>query len=168
MVLVTAMFCIPAVAQEKVIDFESTTIGKPLPTWTEHGVSFGLAHQPRKSRAIGRITFFPHLGTNRKGIVNAMANEAIPIRVTFEKPANKVQLVLWGSTTSAALIEAFDVDGKRIAKDGREHVPVRKTPEEYVPFFELTVEGEGIAYVEVSGSQPGGFLAVDEIRWTKW
>ena len=26
--------------------------------------------------------FFPHLGTNRKGILNAIANEAIPLRVT--------------------------------------------------------------------------------------
>ena len=96
-----------------------------------------------------------------------MANEAIPLRATFEKPVRKVQLVLWGSTTSSALVEAFDAEGKRIAKDGLEHVPVRKTPEEYVPFFELAVEGEGIAYIEISGSQPGGFVAVDEIRWSE-
>jgi hypothetical protein len=156
-----------AIAQDTVIDFESLPIGKPLPTWSEQGVTFGLAHQPKKSKAVGRVTFFPHLGTNRKGIVNAMANEAIPVRATFEKPVKKVQLVLWGSTTSSALVEAFDVDGKRIAKDGLEHVPVRKTPEEHVPFFELAVEGEGIASIEISGSQPGGFVAVDEIRWSK-
>jgi hypothetical protein len=154
-------------AQEAVIDFESATIGKPTPTWTDQAVTFGLAYQPKKSRAVGRITFFPHLGTNRKGIVNAMANEAIPVRATFEKPVKKIQLVLWGSTTSAALVEAFDIDGKRIAKDGLEQVPVRKTPEDHVPFFGLTVEGEGIAYIEISGSQPGGFVAVDEMRWTK-
>ena len=156
-----------AIAQDTVIDFESVQIGKPAPTWTDQGVTFGLAHQPKKSKAVGRISFFPHLGTNRKGIVNAMANEAIPVRATFEKPVKKARLVLWGSTTSSALVEAFDVDGKRIATDRLEHVPVRKTPEDHVPFFELAVEGEGIAYIEISGSQPGGFVAVDEIRWSK-
>ena len=156
-----------ASAQDAVIDFESVQIGKPAPTWTDQGVTFGLAHQPKRSKAVGRISFFPHLGTNRKGIVNAMASEAIPVRATFEKPAKKVQLVLWGSTTSSALVEAFDADGKRIAKDGLDHVPVRKAPEDHVPFFGLAVEGEGIAYIEISGSQPGGFIAVDEIRWSK-
>lgn len=34
-----------------------------------------------------------------------MANEAIAVRAKFEKPAKKVQLVLWGSTTSSALVE---------------------------------------------------------------
>ncbi len=160
-------FGIGALAQDSVIDFESVQIGKPVPTWSDQRVTFGLAHQPKKSKAAGRISFFPHLGTNHKGIVNAMANEAIPLRATFEKPVRKVQLVLWGSTTSSALVEAFDADGKRIAKDGLEHVPVRKTPDEYVPFFELAVEGEGIAYIEISGSQPGGFVAVDEIRWSE-
>ena len=156
-----------AIAQDSIIDFESVQVGRPEPTWSDQGVTFGLAHQPKKNRAVGRISFFPHVGTNRKGIVNAMANEAIPVRATFEKPVRKVQLVLWGSTTSSALVEAFDADGKRIAQDGLEHVPVRKKPEEHVPFFELVVEGEGIAYIEISGSQPGGFIAVDEIRWTK-
>jgi hypothetical protein len=153
-------------AQEAVIDFESALIGKPTPTWSDQGVTFELAHPPKKSKAVGRISFFPHLGTNRKGIVNAMANEAIPVRAKFERPVKKVQLILWGSTTSSALVEAFDIGGKRIAKDGLEHVPVRKTPEDHVPFFELAVEGEGIAYIEISGSQPGGFIAIDEIRWT--
>jgi hypothetical protein len=156
-----------AFAQDSVIDFESVQIGKPMPTWSDQGVTFGLAHQPKKSNAVGRITFFPHLGTNRKGIVNAMANEAIPVRATFENPVKKVQLVLWGSTTSSALVEAFGVDGTRIAKDGIENVPVRKQPEDHVPFFTLAVEGEGIAYIEISGSQPGGFVAVDEIRWVQ-
>jgi hypothetical protein len=156
-----------AASQDAVIDFERAPIGKPEPTWSEQGVTFALAHQPKKSKAIGRISFFPHLGTDRKGIVNAMANEAIPVRATFEKPVKKVRLVLWGSTTSSALVEAFNVAGKLIAKDGLEHVPVRKTPEDHVPFFELAVEGEEIAYIEISGSQPGGFVAVDEIRWSK-
>ncbi len=155
----------PAVSQESKIDFESVQIGKPMPTWSEQGVVFGLAHPPKKSKAVGRISFFPHLGTNRKGIVNAMAQEAIPIRATFEKPVREVRLVLWGSTTSAAWVEAFDAEGKRIAKDGMDHVPNRKKPEDQVPFFELAVKGEGIVWIEISGSEPGGFLAVDEIRW---
>ncbi len=155
-----------AFAQDSAIDFESAPIGKPMPTWSDQGVTFGLAHQPKKSKAVGRISFFPHLGTNRKGIVNAMANEAIPVRATFEKPVKRVQLILWGSTTSSAVVEAFGVDGNRIAKDGLERVPVRRTPEDHVPFFELAVKGEGIAYIEISGSQPGGFIAVDEIRWS--
>ncbi len=154
-------------SQDAVIDFESAIIGKPMPTWVDQGVTFGLAHQPKKNKSVGRISFFPNLGTNRKGIVNAMANESIPVRATFEKPVKKVQLVLWGSTTSSALLEAFNAENKWIAKDGLEHVPVRKRPEDPIPFFELAVEGEGIAYIEISGSQPGGFVAVDEIRWSK-
>ena len=96
-----------------------------------------------------------------------MANGSIPVRATFEKTVKKVQLVFWGSTTSSALVEAFNAENKRIAKDGLEHVLVRKRPEDPIPFFELAVEGEGIAYIEISGSQPGGFVAVDEIRWSK-
>jgi hypothetical protein len=166
-VMVVAVLNHTAQSQELVIDFESATIGKPTPRWAEQGVTFGLAHQPKRSKAIGRISFFPHLGTNRKGIVNAMANEAIPVRASFEKPVKKVMLVVWGSTTSSALLEAYDADGKRIATDGLEKVPVRKKPEDHIPFFELAVESEGIAFIEVSGSQPGGFLAIDEIRWSK-
>lgn len=154
-------------AEDGVIDFESVQIGKPMPTWSEQGVTFGLAHQPQKSKAVGRISFFPHLGTNRKGIVNAMATEAIPVRATFQTPVRRVQLVLWGSTTSAAHVEAFDSAGNSIAKDGLEQVPVRRRPEEQVPFFRLAVEGSEIAYIEISGSQPGGFVAVDEIRWSR-
>ncbi len=176
--VVIIRYCLPTIAiviafsqvthaQDSAIDFESAPIGKPMATWSNQGVTFGLAHQPKKNKAVGRISFFPHLGTNRKGIVNAMANEAIPVRATFEKPVKKVQLVLWGSTTSSALVEAFDVEGKPIAKDSLKQVPVRKTPEEQVPFFELAVEGEGIAYIDISGSRPGGFVAVDEIRWSK-
>ena len=29
-----------------VVDFESTTVGKPLPSWSENGVTFELSHQP--------------------------------------------------------------------------------------------------------------------------
>ncbi len=176
--IMTARFSIATIAmallasrivmsQDAVIDFESTQIGKPVPTWSDQGVTFAPAYQPKKSKAIGRISFFPHLGTGRKGIVNAMANEAIPVRATFEKPVKKVKLVLWGSTTSSALVEAFDGEGRLITKNGIEQVPVRKQPEDQVPFFELALMGDGIAYIEISGSQPGGFVAVDEIRWSE-
>ncbi len=152
-------------ADENIIDFEKTEIGKPIPTWSEQGVTFTLAHEPEKSKAKGRISFFPHLGTDRKGVVNAMANEAIPIRVSFGKPIKKVKLKLWGSTTSAALVQAFDAEGMLIAQDGLDQVPIRQSPEEHVPFFELSVEASNIVYIDVSGSKPGGFVAIDEIRW---
>ncbi len=168
-IILTLVIAVSRIAnsQDAVIDFESALIGKPMPTWVDQGVTFGLAHQPKKNKSVGRISIFPNLGTNRKGIVNAMANESIPVRATFEKPVKRVQLILWGSTNSSALVEAFDADNKRIAKDGLEHVPVRKRPEDPIPFFELAVEGEEIAYIEISGSQPGGFVAVDEIRWSR-
>ncbi len=155
-----------AVAEETVIDFESAEIGKPIPQWTEKDVVFDLAHAPTKSKAKGRVMFFPHLGTERKGILGAMADESIPVRVAFPRAVNQVKLVLWGSTTSSALVEAFDAEGKLVAKDALENVPVRKSPEERVPFFELAVSAERIAYLQISGSQPGGFLAIDELRWS--
>lgn len=154
-----------AFAEETVIDFESAEVGKPTPQWTEKDVVFELAHGPTKSKAKGRVMFFPHLGTDRKGILAAMADESIPVRVTFPRPVNHVTLVLWGSTTSSALVEAFDAEGKLVAKDALDSVPVRKNPEEQVPFFEMAVSAERIAYLEISGSRPGGFLAIDELRW---
>ena len=44
--------------------------------------------------------FFPHLKTERTGILNAMADEPIPVEVRFPKPASSVTLVLWGSIGS--------------------------------------------------------------------
>lgn len=152
-------------AETHVIDFENATVGKPTPKWSEQGVTFELAHQPRKSKAAGRVMFFPHLGTDRKGVLNAMANEAIPVRATFDRPARLVKVVMWGSTTSSAWLEAYDSQGKPLGKEGLDQVPVRSKPEEQIPFFVLQVEADGIAYVEISGSQPGGFVAVDEFRW---
>ncbi len=154
-----------ASAQDNVIDFESAEIGKPMLTWSEKDVIFTPAHEPEKSKAKGRIMFFPHLGTDRKGIVNAIANEAIPFRVTFPRPVNKAELILWGSTTSSALVEAFDAEGNLLTKDSLDHVPVRKSPEELVPFFELTVSAEGISNLVISGAKPGGFVAVDKLTW---
>ena len=96
-------------AVETVIDFEKAEIGKPEPTWTEKGVVFKLAGPLAQSKAAGRIMFFPHLTSNHKGILNAMATEqAIPVQATFPKSTSRVTLVLWGSTGCPALLEALD------------------------------------------------------------
>ena len=164
------MFCVLVAvtrrgsAEEVVVDFEAAEIGKPVAAYTENGVGFQLAYEPRKSKAKGRVMFFPHLGDDHKGILNAMADEAIPLRIKLARPATSVTLTLWGSTTSAALVEAFDREGKLLAKDELEQVPVRRVPEEQVPYFTLCLEGPGIVAVDVSGSQPGGFVAVDTVR----
>ena len=85
-----------ASAEEVVIDFEQAQIGKPVPTWTEKGVVFKLARPLEHSKAAGRIMFFPHIATNHKGILNAMATEqAIPVQATFPRSASAVTLVLW-------------------------------------------------------------------------
>ncbi len=152
-------------AEDRIVNFENAEIGKPIAKWEDQGIRFELAHPPQKSKAIGRITFFPHLGSGNKGIVNAMANEAIPIRITSSEQANKVTLRMWGSTTSSAYLEAFSSDGKSLAKQTLERVPVRKSPEDPIPFFDMTIEAPNIAFIEVGGSKPGGFLAIDELRW---
>jgi hypothetical protein len=153
-------------AQEVIVDFESAEIGKPMTSYTEREVAFELAHAPRKSKAKGRVMFFPHLGDNHKGIINAMADESIPLNIKLPKPATKVVLGLWGSTTSAALVEAFDSTGKLVAKDELKQVPVRTRPEEHVPYFTMSVESPNITSIQVSGAQPGGFVAVDELQIT--
>ena len=105
-----------------VITFDKVETGKPMPSYTDQGVVFALSHPPTKSRAAGRVMFFPHLKTPRKGILNAMANESIPVEVRFPKPVASVTLVLWGSIGSEAVVEAYDADGKvvdrRIAGQG--------------------------------------------------
>ncbi len=151
-------------AGELVIDFESAEIGKPTQIYTAQDVVFELAHEPKKSKAKGRVMFFPHSGDDHKGILNAMADEAIPLRIKLPKPATKAVLTLWGSTTSAAVIEAFDRDGNLLKQDQRDQVPVRKSPEEQVPYFTVTIESSGIASLQISGAQPGGYVALDELR----
>ena len=118
-VLLALLVAAPAArAEEIVIDFEQAQIGKPVPTWTEKGVVFNLAGPLTQSKATGRIMFFPHLATNHKGILNAMATEqAIPVQATFPTSASAVTLVLWGSTGCPALLEALDKDGdQRLSK----------------------------------------------------
>jgi hypothetical protein len=148
------------------ITFDKVETGKPMPSYTEKGVEFAPARQPTQSRAAGRVMFFPHLKTKRNGILNAMANESIPVEVRFPKPATSVTLVLWGSIGSAALVEACDKDGKVVDKASREKVPERGGPEEPVPTFELMVKAPAIASVRFSGAPPGGYLVCDEVRFT--
>jgi hypothetical protein len=154
-------------AEEIVIDFEQAEIGKPTPEWTEKGVVFKLAAPPTRSKATGRIMFFPHLATNRKGLLNAMANEqAIPVQAMFPRDVSTVTLVLWGSTGCPALVEALDKKGEVVDKASLVAVPARQTPADPVPFVELTVKAAAIAAIRFSGPRDGEFLAADEIRFT--
>ena len=157
-------------AEEIVIDFEQAEIGKPKPTWSEKGVVFALAAPLTHNKAAGRIMFFPHLATNHKGILNAMATEqAIPVQATFPNSVARVTLVLWGSTGCPALLEALDKNGEVVDKASVAAVPGRKAPAEPIPFVELTVkasDGSQIAAIRFSGPRAGEFLAADEIRFT--
>jgi hypothetical protein len=154
-------------AEEIVIDFEQAEIGKPTPTWTDKGVVFNLAGPPTHSKAVGRIMFFPHLATNHKGILNAMATEqAIPVLAKFPNSTSAVTVVFWGSTGCPALLEALDKNGEIVDKASVAAVPGRKAPADPVPFFELTVKAPAIAAIRFSGPRDGEFLAADEIRFT--
>jgi hypothetical protein len=154
-------------AEEIVIDFETAEIGKPTPEWIEKGVVFRLAGPLTQSKAVGRVMFFPHLATNRKGILNAMATEqAIPVLATLPKPASAVTLVLWGSTGCPARVEALDDSGAVVDAASLASLPARKAPGDPVPFAELTVRGASIAAIRVSGPRNGEFLALDAMRIT--
>jgi hypothetical protein len=148
------------------ITFGKVETGKPMLSYTDRGVVFALARPPARSKAAGRVMFFPHLKTPRKGILNAMANESIPVEVRFPKPVSSVTLALWGSVGSAALVEAYDKFGKVVARASREKVPERSGPEQPIPSFEITVKGSAIAYIRFSGALPGGYLVCDEVRFT--
>jgi hypothetical protein len=157
---------VAADSSEVVLDFEQATIGKPVPTWTEKGVTFALAGPPRTSKAVGRVMFFPHLATNRKGLLNAMANEqAIPVQARFPAPVSAVSVTFWASTGCPAKLEAFDADDRLLDSAAVEAAPGRKAPADPVPFFTLTVKAPAIAYVRFSGPRNGEFLAADEIRF---
>lgn len=154
-------------AEEIVIDFETAEIGKPTAQWIEKGVVFKLAGPLTASKAVGRVMFFPHIATNRKGILNAMATEqVIPVLATFPKPASAVTLVLWGSTGCPARVEALDDSGAVVDSVTLAAVPGRTAPADPVPFVELTVRAPSIAAIRFSGPRNGEFLAVDEIRIT--
>ena len=166
--LLAALAAAPTVrADELVIDFEQAQIGKPSPEWSEKGVVFKLAGPPTQSKAIGRVMFFPHLATNHKGLLNAMATEqSIPVLASFAKSASSVTVVFWASTGCPALLEALGPNGEVVAKASVDAAPGRKTPADPVPFFELNVKAPAIAAIRFSGPRNGEFLAADEIRLT--
>jgi hypothetical protein len=157
-------------AAEIVIDFEQAEIGKPSPEWTEKGVVFTLAGPLTHSKAAGRIMFFPHLATNHKGILNAMATEqAIPVQAKLPGTASAVTVVFWGSTGCPALLEALDKNGVVVDKASIAAAPGRTAPADPIPFFQLSVKapvGSAIAAIRFSGPRDGEFLAADEIRFT--
>lgn len=148
------------------LTFDRAETGRPMASYTDLGVAFALSHPPTKSRATGRVMFFPHLKTPRKGILSAMANEPIPVEVRFPKPASSVTLVLWGSIGSKAVLEACDTAGVVLDRASKDAVPERTGPEQPVPSFELTVKASAIACVRFSGAPPGGYLVCDEVRFT--
>ncbi len=164
-----------AAADEVVIDFEQVAIQldpnndeavNRLERYVEKGVEFKLARPTERSKARGRIMFFPHLGSGHKGLLNAMANEQqIPVQVRFLKGAKAVTIVFWASTGASAKLEAFNNKGEVVAHDERKVVPGRKKPEDPVPTFELAVKADEISYVEFSGPRTGEYLAADEVRF---
>lgn len=157
----------PAIG-ETVVDFEKAVIGEPRPRWEEHGVVFELAGALQRTPAAKpRIMFFPHLATGHKGILNAMAtDQGVPLKVTLPgQGATSVTLVVWGSTGCPAVVEAFTRDGTLLEKKSVAAVPGRQSPAEPVPFLVLTLRGDAISYLHLSGPRAGEFLAVDELRF---
>ena len=161
------MFSRVAFAQTNVVvDFEKAEItGRWIESWTEQGAVFTPAHAPAKSKAKARLMFFPHIPSERKGILSAMADDPIPVRVRFPTNASSVTIAFWGSTGCAARLEAYDPEGKLVDKASLEVIPGRKAPGDVIPTFELTVKSSHIAYVEFSGPRTGEYLAADEVRF---
>lgn len=160
-------------AAEVVIDFEGATVflenakSNRVEKVVEQGVVFQLAHEPRQSKGKGLLTYFAHIPSGRKGLLSAMAQEAIPVRATFPQPVSAVTVSLWGSTATPALLEAFDAEGKVVDRASVDAPPARKSPADPVaPLFQLTVKAPRIAYVQWSGPRPGEYLVVDELRFT--
>ena len=159
-------------AEPVVVDFEQAVLIFPderpnrVEQWVEKGVTFRLAHQPKKSKAKGLVMFFPHPSTSHKGIVSAMALEPIPVRASFPKPASSATVAFWGSTGTPAILEAFDADGKMVDRASVDSVPGRKAPGDPIPIFTMTVKAPRIAYIEFRGPREGEFLAADEVRFT--
>ena len=151
---------------EVAINFEKGEItGRWIESWEDNGVVFTPAHAPTKSKAKAKLMFFPHLPDGRKGILSAMADDPIPVRARFTNTCSSVTLVLWGSTDCPAKLEAYDENGQLLDKATLDAVPGRKTPEDAVPTFEMTVKGTNIAYIEFSGPRVGEFLAAEELRF---
>jgi hypothetical protein len=151
---------------ERIIRFAEVEVGKPMASWTGQGVTIEPAGALRRSKATPRVMFFPHLKTDKKGILSAMAAEAVPVKIRVPEGASRVTLVMWGSITSAALVEALDESDDVVAQAAVDQVPRRTSPSDPIPSFELIVEAPRIVAIRLSGARPGGFLAVEEIRWT--
>jgi hypothetical protein len=166
---------IAAGSDEVVIDFEQVAIRldpkndeavNRLERYVEKGVEFKLARKPERSKARGKIMFFPHIASGRKGLLNAMASEQqIPVQVRFPKGVSRVTIVFWASTGASAKLEAFNSKGEAVARDELKVVPRRKKPEDPVPTFELAVKAGEISYVEFSGPRSGEYLVADEVRF---
>jgi hypothetical protein len=154
-----------ASGQEVVLHFDQEIVGKPVPAYTNNGVVFTAAHAPTRSSAVARVMFFPHLKTDRKGILNAMADDPIPVKVQFPAGACSVTLVLWGSTGCPARLEAFNNSGNLVDAAAVTAAPARTSPADPVPSFELTVKAPEIAYVCFRGPREGEFLAAEEVRY---
>ena len=166
LLLMTAVVAPAAEPREIVVDFEAAELGKPVREWKEKDVIFTLATAPVHSKAAGRVMFFPYLPTERKGILNAMANEqAIPLQARFPSPVTTVTLVLWGSTGCPAKLQAFDQADKLVAEAAVPAVPGRSAPADPVPQLTLTVQAAEIAVIRLSGPRDGEYLAVDELRF---
>jgi hypothetical protein len=155
-------------AGEIVLNFAKAPVGKPYPSWAEGTVTFTLAAAPQHSKAQPRVMFFPHLKTDRHGILNAMANEqAIPVKAEITGGADSVTLVLWGTIGCHAWLEAHDKNGKLLDRAALSiTVPERKSPSEPIPSFELTVKAQDIAYILFGGAHNGGAVVADEMRFT--
>ena len=149
---------------EVVIDFEKAELtGRWIESWTNQGVVFTPAHPPTKSKAKARLMFFPHLPSGRKGILNAMADDPIPVRARFTNACSSVTVTFWGSSGCPARLEAYGADGKLIDKSALEAIPGRKSPADPAPTFDLSVKGTNIAYIEFSGPRAGEFLAAERV-----
>ncbi len=156
-----------AMAQtNEVITFDKAEItGRWVDAWEDKGVTFSPSHAPAKSKAKARLMFFPHAPSGRKGILNAMADDPIPVRATFTHGCSSVSLSLWGSTDCAARLEAYNGEGQLVDKTVLEKIPGRKVPGEPIPTFELTVKGTNISYIEFGGPRPGEYLVAEEVRF---
>jgi len=151
---------------EVVVNFEKAEItGRWIDSWEDKGIVFTPAHAPTRSKARARLMFFPHLPSGRKGILSAMADDPIPVRARFTNGCSSVTVAFWGSTGCPARLEAYDSDGKLLDKAALDAVPGRKAPGDPIPTFELTVNGNQIAYIEFSGPRSGEYLAAEEVRY---
>jgi len=150
----------------EVITFDKAEItGRWIDSWGDKGVVFTPAHAPAKSKAKARLMFFPHAPSGRKGILNAMADDPIPVRASFTNGCSSVTISFWGSTDCPARLEAYNAEGQLLDKTGLEKIPGRKAPDEPIPTFDLTVKGTNIAYVEFGGPRPGEYLVAEELRF---